>query len=66
MSGRLDSKPGFGDEQNLAVVKTALEEHVSLLMRTLELRKLVAFINATHFDFNVYKKTPKYCIFGLI
>ncbi|XP_024394918.1 uncharacterized protein [Physcomitrium patens] len=53
------SKPGFGDEQNLAVVKTALEEHVSLLMRTLELRKLVAFINATHFDFNAFLRTER-------
>ena len=49
----LGSTPSVGKEQNFAVVKRALEDHASFLMRKLELRELVAFVKATHFDFSV-------------
>lgn len=54
------SSPWVGKEQNFAVVKRTLEEHASFLMRKLELRDLVAFVKATHFDFTVCKAP---CIF---
>lgn len=55
LSEHFGSTPWVGKEQNFAVVKRTLEEHASFLMRKLELRDLVAFVKATHFDFTVCK-----------
>lgn len=53
------STPWVGKEQNFAVVKRTLEEHASFLMRKLELRDLVAFVKATHFDFTAFLYTER-------
>jgi hypothetical protein len=53
------STPWVGKEQNFAVVKRTLEERASFLMSKLELRELVAFVKATHFDFNAFLHTER-------
>ena len=64
--GHIGSTPGVGKVQNFAVVKRTLEEHASFLMRKLELRDLVAFVKATHFDFTVCKHLLTYHVLFMV
>ncbi|KAG0587383.1 hypothetical protein KC19_2G160700 [Ceratodon purpureus] len=53
------SVPWVGKEENYAIVKRTLEDHASFLIGKLELRELVVFVKATHFDFTTFLRTER-------